>query len=377
VLPNTFAKVMLAHENTLSDVLSYTKNKYATITEELKFNVKAQSESPITALGGMARIKSMKDYFSCPPWISAEKWLHYRDLYTKASQGVSALIQIDLELADNCNYKCIECPISDDQANRSISYLSDTDILEILSSARDSGALALKLNYINEPLLDVNKLLRTAKLASDLGFVDIYFTTNGSMMKSDVSELLIKSQLFSRIQVSLDAINPETYSLIRRGGNLARVMSNIQSFLDLRIQLNHQWPKIRVSLLSLPENLQEQQAFYDYWIDKVDAVALQSSVLKPNTSRDNHDNYQNLRSTYCPNPHRQLVVRANKSVLPCCSFWGESIQLGSYENFSSLTEAFDCKKMKTLQKSFTFDGQGTLHQACISCLSSCDPAMNG
>jgi hypothetical protein len=332
-------------------------------------------ESSISSLGGMARIQSKTDYFSCPPWISSEEWSNYRSSYARASEGLSNFLQLDLELADNCNYKCIECPISDEVQRKKINYLSDFDITKILKSAHKAGALALKLNYINEPLLDHEKLLRTAKLASEIGFIDIYFTTNGSMMSHEVSDLLITSRLFSRIQVSLDAFKAETYSLIRRGGDLSKVTTNINNFLLLRKSRNTEWPKLRVSFLSLPENISEQHDFYDYWIDKVDAVALQSSVLKPNSSRQDLQNYQELRSTYCPNPHRQLVIRANKTVLPCCSFWGESLDLGLYDNFSSLNEAFNCTKMKNLQKSFSFEGDSKLHPVCQSCLSSCDPTL--
>lgn len=332
-------------------------------------------ESSISSLGGMARIRSKDDYFSCPPWIPIDQWKEYRTLYTKASQGASSFLQLDLELTDNCNYKCLECPISDSLEGRKISSLSESDIAQILGSARNLGALALKLNYINEPLLNSKMLFKAAEIAKSLGYVDIYFTTNGSMMSTEVNKRLISSQLFSRVQVSLDAVHSHTYSSIRRGGSLPKVLSNIQNFLSLRALMNVEWPKLRVSFLSLPENIHEQEEFYNYWINKVDAVALQSSVLKPNSQRGDISSYNNTRSTYCPNPHRQLVVRADKSILPCCSFWGVDLQLGSYEHSLSLDQAFNSSKMKGLQSTFTNQNDNKLHPACQSCLSSCDPTV--
>ena len=107
----------------------------------------------------MARLFKAEDYFNCPPWIESEKWNDYRLNYSAASKGNESLLQVDLELADNCNYRCLECPISDDLIGRKINKLTDEDIDLILKSSAEKGALALKLNYINEPLLDIKRIL--------------------------------------------------------------------------------------------------------------------------------------------------------------------------------------------------------------------------
>ena len=330
-------------------------------------------ESSVSALGGMARVTSNSDFFGCPPWVAQDKWNNYRTSYTEASKGNSSFIQLDLELADNCNYKCIECPISDDLTTRSIHYLDKDKALVALLSARKAGAVALKLNYINEPLLDLEKLIDIAQVASDIGFIDIYFTTNGSMLSEETSRKLISSKLFSRIQVSLDALNPDTYSRIRRGGNLDKVKSNIFQYLDIRALLDTSWPKLRVSFLSLPENKDEEIDFFNFWINVVDAVAVQSSVLKPNSKRKDLKYFQGQRSSFCPNPFRQLVLRANGSILPCCSFWGEQLVLGTFEEASSLESALNSDIMKDIRDSFTCSDH-PLRSACVSCLSSCDPS---
>lgn len=330
-------------------------------------------ESSISSLGGMARIREIKSYFSCPPWINEDIWNEYRASYEKASMGEPDFLQLDLELADNCNYRCIECPISDDLAGRVINTLSFEKASKVLDSAARQGVKALKLNYINEPLLAPDKLIEVASYANRIGFLDIYMTTNGSLLTEKVSAQLINSNLFSRIQVSLDAFSDQTYSKIRVGGSLSRVKKNIFTFLKLRSEQNSNFPKIRVSFLTLPENKHEAQEFYDFWADKVDAIALQSSVLKPRTGRKNISEYENQRSAFCPNPFRQLVVRANGDVLPCCSFWGENLKLGNLNESPELSNYFSSLRMKQLQQSFN-DSDLDLSEACKSCLSSCDPS---
>ena len=333
-------------------------------------------ESKISSLGGMARLFKADQYFNCPPWIDPAKWNDYRAKYNEASKGNESLVQVDLELADNCNYRCLECPISDGLVGRKIYKLSDEDIDLVLKSSAKKGALALKLNYINEPMLDIERLLKTAEKAYKYGFVDIYFTTNGSLLTYKNSMKLIESKMISRIQVSLDAFTKETYNKIRRGGNFEKVKKHIQDFIELRKTYDTFWPKIRVSFLTLPENKHETKLFYDYWNEIVDAVALQSSVLKPNSKReDNTKSYDKLRTSYCPNPFRQLVVRADKSVLPCCSFWGDQMKLGTLKDDLSLGDLFNSKKMNSIRNSFK-NKDKKLISYCEQCLSSCDPTTN-
>ncbi len=333
-------------------------------------------ESEISSFGGMARLFKADEYFNCPPWIELNKWNDYRAKYLHASKGNESLIQVDLELADNCNYRCLECPISDSLVGRKIFKLSDEDIDLVLKSSAKKGALALKLNYINEPMLDIKRLLKTAEKAYEYGFVDIYFTTNGSLLTYENSMKLIESKMISRIQVSLDAYTKETYDKIRRGGNFEKVKKHIKDFIELRKNYDTFWPKIRVSFLTLPENKHETKLFYDYWNEVVDAVALQSSVLKPNSKReDTTKSYDKLRTSFCPNPFRQLVVRADKSVLPCCSFWGDQMKLGSLKDELSLDDCFNSKKMNSIRNSFK-NKDKKLISYCEQCLSSCDPTTN-
>ena len=320
----------------------------------------------------MARITDVNDYFACPPWVSSEAWQEYRQSYEEASKGSPKLIQLDLELSDNCNYRCPECPISDDNpSGRTINTMSDATVDRLLSEAAATGVKALKLNYINEPLLDVDRILRVAKKALSLGIIDIYLTTNGSLLTKQTSEKLIDSQLISRIQVSLDAFTQATYNTVRVGGSLSRVKENIYTFLSQRRLHSTTWPRLRVSFLSLPENQHEQNQFYQEWLGEVDAIALQSSVLKPNSARSNISEYNNVRSHFCPNPFRQIVVRASGDVLPCCSFWGLELVLGSTDK-NSLQQLFSSKQGSLIREQFHSDTH-ELMSPCRQCLSSCDP----
>ena len=143
-------------------------------------------ESSISSLGGMARISELNSYFSCPPWVNEDLWNEYRDSYEKASKGEPSFLQLDLELADNCNYRCIECPISDDIEGRLVNVLPLEKAFQVLDSAARLGVKALKLNYINEPLL-VDKLIEVATYAQKLGIFDIYDNKRIIINRKDIS----------------------------------------------------------------------------------------------------------------------------------------------------------------------------------------------
>ncbi len=324
----------------------------------------------INQLGGMALVESKLDFYSCPEWIDFKKWKKYRDRYRKASSGSPDLIQIDLELTDTCNLRCIECPISSEK-KRKINRINVPKAKEILDYFVEKGALALKLNYINEPLLNFDELMEVANYAKKIGFLDIYFTSNGTLLNEQKSRKIIESKLFSRIQISIDAKDSETYNKIRIGGDYQKVVENIDNFMKLRRKSKSKFPYLRVNFLSLPENRNQESEFNTFWSERVDAVAVQRSVLKPDSERENSRDDYVLKKRFCPNPFRQLVIRADMTVLPCCSFWGCNIPLGKYKD-NSKQEFFDSRFINKIRNSFLYSDK-ELHSACSSCLSSCDP----
>jgi hypothetical protein len=115
--------------------------------------------------------------------------------------------------------------------------------------------------------------------------------------------------------------------------------------------------------------------FISEWEGKADAVSLQSSVLAPNSSRIDKSLYVNeLRTTKCPNPFRQMVIRANKDILPCCSFWGNEMPLCKYEEGLDLNLVLEGNMMTDLRSSF--NGSSDISVICRNCLSSINPSDN-
>ena len=123
-------------------------------------------------------------------------------------------IQLDFELNYSCNFSCTMCTWSKESvAKRGKNTWLDFNIFqEILDEGVSKGLKAIRLNYINEPMIRKD-LFRFIKYAKNLGIIDVYFSTNGSLLNEENSRSLVESGL-DRLQVSLDAFTSETFNKI-------------------------------------------------------------------------------------------------------------------------------------------------------------------
>lgn len=99
-------------------------------------------------------------------------------------------------------------------------------------------AEVLILNGIGEPLLhpDLNKFIRMAKKKMPPGSW-VGFQTNGLLIDDKIARDLINAGL-DKICLSIDAVDPEGFRLIRKGGELSGVHNALQSLRLARIQHN-------------------------------------------------------------------------------------------------------------------------------------------
>jgi GTP 3',8-cyclase len=141
----------------------------------------------------------------------------------------------DLRMAvtDRCNYRCVYCRTGNDGAQ--YAELSTPEYLRIAHAFVSLGIRKIRLTG-GEPLLrkDLAALIRElSKLRTEPdGFpLDIAITTNGHLLEEQVESL--KSAGLSRVTVSMDAVNPETFARITRvPGSFERVQRGILAARD-------------------------------------------------------------------------------------------------------------------------------------------------
>ncbi len=302
----------------------------------------------LTGVFGRSELDKLEEIFG-------QDWREYRKAYEDAaSLNLSQFpIQLDIELNASCNLKCPMCPISAEspKGKGPQTWFSFDLYKRIVDYAYQQGTRALKLNYVNEPLIRKD-LVNFISYAKKVGMVDIYLSTNGVLLTEKFSHELIESGL-TRIQISIDATSKEVYDKMRPGGDFDKVISNLSKFLDLRAKLKRATPLVRVNFVKTEINEHQLDEFIDAWKDKVEMVGVQE-FIKPTKSSQMIKSSKTIdkrKSGFkCSFPFKQLVINNELDVLPCCTFWGEELKLGKLTKPEDLKEFWSSELIQNIRQ---------------------------
>jgi GTP 3',8-cyclase len=153
--------------------------------------------------------------------------------FDRLRDGHDRLItDLRLSVTDRCNYRCVYCRTGNDGAQ--FSELPIADYAHMLRLFVSLGIEKVRLTG-GEPLLRANLLdliRETAQLRTITGApLDIALTTNGHLLAPMARDL--RQAGLSRITVSMDAVDPETFTRITRvPGSFQRVRDGIRAAQD-------------------------------------------------------------------------------------------------------------------------------------------------
>lgn len=285
--------------------------------------------------------------------VEENAWKEYRSRYEMATNlnDINYPIQLDFELNASCNLRCPMCPISaESPKGKGKNTWFDFDFYkDLIDYSVKKGTRAIKLNYINEPLIR-GDFIKFIDYAKKKGILDIYFSTNGILLKKKISEELIKSGL-TRLQVSIDAVTQQTYEKVRPGGLLKTVIENLENFFITKEQLNSVTPLVRVNFVKTNLNEHELEQFIDFWSKKVDMIGVQEFIKPTKVTKIVKSKKTKKKENFkCSFPFKQLVITNEKKILPCCTFWGEELVLQDLNKPEDLMNAWNSPKMKKLRE---------------------------
>lgn len=300
----------------------------------------------------------------CPPGIDSHKWKNFRADYSKA-ESFSELenpVQLDVELNGGCNMKCPFCLHGYEQRPNTVLPLEHYE--KLVDEAVAFGVRALKLNYINEPMMrkDLEHCISYAKNA---GMLNVYMTTNGTLLNSKRHDSMLASGI-TKIFISVDAATSETYNKQRLSGKFEMVVKNILDFIEVRNKAGKRYPLVRVSFLRNSLNIHEEKAFKEFWKNKVDMIAFQKMTELPETDSGLIIDGKTDGTERCSFPFKQLVVDYEGDILPCCKMGGKKLALGNIKSMS-LKDAWTSPKMKSLQRMHK-EGRWQENPICSRCI---------
>jgi cyclic pyranopterin phosphate synthase len=162
------------------------------------------------------------------PYLSGEDGeLRLRDSHQRF------ITDLRLSVTDRCNYRCVYCRTGNDGAQ--FSELPLEEYARILRVFVSLGIEKIRLTG-GEPLLRnglLDLIRETAQLKPAFGSapIDIALTTNGHLLAPLAKPL--KDAGLSRITISMDAVDPETFARITRvPGSFERVQAGIRAAQD-------------------------------------------------------------------------------------------------------------------------------------------------
>ena len=133
-----------------------------------------------------------------------------------------------VSVTDRCNYRCVYCmPESGISLKPHESILDFESIAAIAEAAAELGICKIRLTG-GEPLVRKNIEVLTKMLGSIEKIKDLTMTTNAVFLSEDVAGILRQAGL-TRINISLDTLDPVRFGEITRGGDIADVFKGIES----------------------------------------------------------------------------------------------------------------------------------------------------
>lgn len=284
---------------------------------------------------------------------------------------------IMVEVSTQCNLRCRMCfyyapGCGSGLFNTGAGLLGLEPFRQRVDRIRDVfGAYpVLDLNGRGEPLLnpDLPAMVQYAKMK---GFT-CYLSTNGSLLGSDLSEALLDAGL-DKLAVSLDAVDGETYSKIRKGGDYDLTIKNIQRFLDIREKQSYRKTELLVKMILQPENGYQYVPFVDLWGGIANHIAVWGNCeTGPEGSRTDFRAASFDGFDACVSLWGNFMVTLDGKIYPCCLICSSRAYEDALGSMDDLDHFWTAPKVQEYRR-LALDGHGDSIPFCKGCRYRCAP----
>jgi radical SAM protein with 4Fe4S-binding SPASM domain len=281
-------------------------------------------------------------------------------------------LYIQFELSGRCNLQCHTCihgiPAIARKYPVSHAPLPIGMYESIIDEAAEFKCPSIAFHNNDEPLL-LPDLEKRISMARSRGFIDIILVTNATLLSPNRSESLLDAGI-TKINFSVDACNREMYLKTRGVDLFGDVVRNIETFRDARERRHSPLPIMTASAVQSSLLTGKLSTFEAFWNDKVDLVKIQGfQLIKGHTEHLTPLGGEIIDPPFCNGPWRQVTIRANGEVLPCCSFYGTSLVISNTNDYS-VSDIWNSQPMTKLRQLLLSRTLPNRHP-CHDCMSTC------
>ncbi len=283
---------------------------------------------------------------------------------------------VHVENTNVCNIRCIHCPQAD-PFNLVPDYRPETISDSVMDQVIDEVAThrgVLRLTPDGETLLPKGIAAQLRRVFQKKVRV-LAINTNGLLMEGETLDALLNpGETRLAVEVSLDALYPDSYHAIRKGSDFSRVMANIFTLLrerdarGLKDQI-----KLMVSIIRQPELPKgEYEQFERFWSPLADKIIHRQYVdtkeLTPKKDLDDDARWSNPENPLdrwpCVVPFTRLVVTYDGSIRFCPDDWRKETVIGRIGD-QTLAEIWRSQTMRDLRESHL--NHRFEHPTCTRC----------
>lgn len=284
-------------------------------------------------------------------------------------------LQMQLELASVCNFKCRFCIHHDNDMLRrkGVNFgVMDEEIFQLALDGIKEFPQKIKLINLQsrgESLLNKNigAMVKKLKLADVTEKIGLY--TNGSLLTPEMSDALIDGGV-DVLHVSIEGMSSEKYlEVCGIKVDFEEIVSNVKYFYN-----NKKDTYLYVKTMDNELTQKEKDRFYDVFENIADNVFIENPVdawkdAEINIKYLKKDRYKtNAKSAViCPRIFFSMVVHHDGTVVACDHDWSEQYVIGHVKD-SSIIDIWNGKKMGDLRKRHV-DGRADEIGRCKECVS--------
>ncbi len=243
-----------------------------------------------------------------------------------------------------CNFQCAMCTYHSPDAKKKASsyydevrYIDETLYAQVIGEAARWKA-TIGFGGTGEPSLHP-KLQRMVELAARRKVGSLFFNSNGGCLVTGIRDAIdyAARTVPCVVSFSVDAASKETYTRIRGTNSFEELVKSISLWAS-KAQGNKKL-KVGVSMVRQDVNLNEEEYFINFWLQRVDQVFV-SNILRDNSFYDKFHFFPTSRPL-CLYLWEEVEILPTGDVIPCCRFAGllrrldlREISMGNLQNES-------------------------------------------